>query len=161
MDIHFGFSYVGFIYLLLLFIPNIIWIKYKPKDYESYVKNEKKILVIFERVGEVSVSCISIMFSDFNINTIQYWSILLLCSFLIMILYELYWVRYFKSKKEMVDFYKPFLRIPVPGALLPVISFFLLGIYGKNLFLILATIVLGIGHIGIHLSYYKNLKNSF
>ncbi len=32
---NFGFSYVGLIYLLMLFIPNILWSKNKPKDYES------------------------------------------------------------------------------------------------------------------------------
>lgn len=40
---HLGFSYTGLIYLLMLFIPNIIWTKNQPKDYEKYVVNEKKI----------------------------------------------------------------------------------------------------------------------
>lgn len=43
----------------------------------------------------------------------------------------------------------------VAGATLPVFAFLLLGIYGKNVFLIMSTIILGIGHIGIHLSYRK------
>ena len=38
---NFGFSYVGLIYLLMLYIPNIIWSKNLPKDYNKYVKNEK------------------------------------------------------------------------------------------------------------------------
>ena len=42
--IHFGFSYIGLAFLLMLFIPNIIWTKHKPKDYENYVVNENKIL---------------------------------------------------------------------------------------------------------------------
>lgn len=29
---HFGFSYVGMLYLLMLFLPNIIWIKISRKD---------------------------------------------------------------------------------------------------------------------------------
>ena len=37
---HFGFSYVGLIYLIMLMVPNIIWTKNKPKDYEKYVVNE-------------------------------------------------------------------------------------------------------------------------
>ena len=41
--IHFGFSYMGLIFLLMLFIPNIIWTKHKPKDYEQYVVNENKL----------------------------------------------------------------------------------------------------------------------
>ena len=38
-----GFSYIGLIFLLMLMIPNIIWSKNNPKDYEKYEKNEKKI----------------------------------------------------------------------------------------------------------------------
>ena len=34
------FSYVGLIFLIMLFAPNIIWSKNKPIDYDKYVKNE-------------------------------------------------------------------------------------------------------------------------
>lgn len=73
-----GFSYIGLIFLLMLTIPNTIWSKNKPKDYEKYEKNENKIL--------------------------------------------------------------------------------LLGVYGKNLFLIFSSIILGIGHIGIHLNHRKEVQ---
>lgn len=151
----FGFSYIGFLFLLMLMIPNIIWSKNKPKDYDIYVKNENKVLLMFERIGEISVTCIALIFSDFNVNKISAWSFILLIAFLMMILYELYWIKYFKSNKTMKDFYTSFLGIPVAGASLPVLAFFLLGIYGKNILLIIAVTVLGIGHIGIHLNHRK------
>lgn len=151
----FGFSYIGLLFLLMLMIPNIIWSKNKPKDYDIYVKNENKVLLMFERIGEIFVTCIALIFSDFNVNKISAWSFILLIAFLMMILYELYWIKYFKSNKTMMDFYTSFLGIPVAGASLPVLAFFLLGIYGKNILLIIAVTVLGIGHIGIHLNHRK------
>ncbi len=158
MNIDFGFSYIGLIFLIMLMIPNMIWSKNKPKDYDIYVKNENKVLLIFEKLGEMLVTCLSLIFSDFNINHISNWSIILLITFIIMILYEIYWIRYFKNKKTMKDMYSSLLGIPVAGATLPVIAFFLLGIYGKNIFLIIATTILGIGHIGIHLNHRKEIK---
>lgn len=155
---NFGFSYVGLIYLLMLFIPNILWSKNKPKDYEKYVVNENKILLMFERIGEVLVSCFVLIFSDFNINEITLWSLWLLGSFVFMILYEIYWVRYFKSQRLLKNFYSSLLGIPVAGATLPVVAFLLLGIYGKNIFLIISAIILGIGHIGIHINHYNEIK---
>lgn len=152
---NFGFSYVGLIFLVMLMIPNLIWSKNKPKDYEKYVKNENTILGAMERAGEVLVTTIALIFSDFNINSISPWSIILLIAFILLILYEIYWIRYFRSDKEMLDQYRSLLGIPVAGATLPVAAFLLLGIYGKNIFLILATIVLGIGHIGIHICHRK------
>ncbi len=157
MNIHFGFSYIGFIFLLMLMIPNIIWVKHQPKDYDKYVKNENKVLLLFERIGEMLVVCLSLIFSDLNINKITNWSIILLIAFIMMILYEIYWIKYFKSDKTMKDMYSSLLGIPVAGATLPVLAFLSLGIYGKNIFLIIATIILGIGHIGIHLNHRKEV----
>jgi hypothetical protein len=154
---NFGFSYIGLIFLLMLYIPNIIWSKNLPKDYDKYVKNENKVLLLLERIGEVLVTGISLIFTDFNINEITWWSLFLLVGFLLLVLYEIYWIRYFKSNKTMKDMYSSILGIPVAGATLPVLSFLLLGIYGKNIFLIVSIIILGIGHIGIHLNHRKEV----
>ena len=154
---HFGFSYIGVLMLLMLFIPNIIWTKNKPSGYEQYVGQENKILLTLERIGQVSVSFLCLVFSDFNIGTPFPWSLWLLGAFILMILYEIFWIRYFCSGKNMRDYYSSLLGIPVAGATLPVLAFFLLAIYGKNVFLGIAVVVLGIGHIGIHLGYLKEL----
>ncbi len=157
MNINFGFSYIGLVFLLMLMIPNIIWSKNKPKEYDKYVKNENKVLLLFERIGEMLVTCLSLIFSNFNINKISSWTIILLIAFIIMILYEIYWIRYFKSNKTMKDMYSNLLGVLVAGATLPVIAFLLLSVYGKNLFLFISVIILGIGHIGIHLNHKKEV----
>lgn len=149
---HFGFSYVGFLYLIMLFVPNILWAKNKPEGYDKHVGRENQFLLALERIGEVLVSVSVLIFSDFNIRR-TYWCIWLAVSFVSMLCYEVYWVRYFKSKRTMKDFYSSFCGIPVAGATLPVCAFFLLGIYGCNVFLLISVIILGIGHIGIHLQH--------
>lgn len=150
---HFGFSYIGLLYLLMLFIPNGIWAKHKPIGYEQYAAKENKVLQVFERIGEVTVCCCVLVFSDFNIRFDSLWTVWLFLSFALMLLYEVYWVRYFKSEKNMSDFYGSLCGIPVAGATLPVCAFFLLGIYGSNVFLLISVVILGIGHIGIHLQH--------
>ena len=155
---HFGFSYVGLSFLVMLMLPNIIWTKNQPKDYEKYVVNENKVLLTFERIGEVLVSCIALVFSDFNIKPWSYWSWWLVTAFLLMVLYEIYWIRYFRSEKTMKDFYSSILGIPVAGATLPVLAFLFLAIYGRNVILGVAVLILGIGHIGIHLMHKKEIE---
>lgn len=155
---NFGFSYVGLIYLAMLFVPNLFWTKHKPKDYDEYVKNENKVLRIFENIGQVLVTCIVLIFKDFNVKFDSVWTIWLLLSFVLMVLYEINWLRYFKSEKTVKDFYRSLLGIPVAGATLPVIAFLLLGVYGKNLLLIIAAVILGIGHVGIHLNHKKEIN---
>lgn len=154
---HFGFSYMGLIFLAMLTIPNLIWTKNMPKDYEKFASNENKLLQIFERIGEAAVTCCALIFSDFNIGEISFWSVWLGAACLLMILYEIYWIRYFRSEKTMADFYSSLLGVPVAGATLPVTAFLLLGIYGKNIFMLISVIILGIGHIGIHLNHRKEI----
>ncbi|MDE5742283.1 MAG: hypothetical protein K2H90_07540 [Oscillospiraceae bacterium] len=152
-----GFSYTGLIFIAMLMIPNLIWTKNQPKDYENYAANENKALQIFERVGEILVTCCALIFSDFNIGKISIWSLWLGAACILMVLYEIYWIRYFKSEKTMADFYRSLLGIPVAGATLPVAAFLLLGVYGRNIFMIISVIILGTGHIGIHLNHKKEI----
>ena len=151
-----GFSYVGLIYLLMLFIPNIIWSKNQPIDYDN--TRENKILLLFERVGQVCCTCSILIFSDFNIAPFSAWSLWLITSFLLMILYEICWIRYFTNEYTEENFYRSFLGVPWPGASLPVTAFLLLGIYGKVIWLIASAFILGIGHIGIHLQHLNAIK---
>ncbi|NRT72877.1 hypothetical protein [Clostridium beijerinckii] len=151
-----GFSYVGLIYLLMLFIPNIIWSKNQPIDYNNVQEN--KILLSFERVGEVCCTCSVLIFSDFNLASFSTWSLWLIVSFLLMLLYEICWIRYFINEHTEENFYRSFCGIPVPLASLPVTAFLLLGVYGKVIWLIASVIILGIGHIGIHIQHLKIKK---
>lgn len=58
----------------------------------------------------------------------------------------------------MKDFYSSFCGIPVAGATLPVVAFFLLGVYGKVIWLMVSVVILGIGHIGIHLQHLREIR---
>ncbi|MBQ3735986.1 MAG: hypothetical protein II855_03525 [Candidatus Methanomethylophilaceae archaeon] len=149
----FGISYVGLIYLLMLFIPNIMWSKAQPLDYDA--GNENRILLAMERAGEVAVTCIAPIFSDFNLRPWTAWSWWMVASFSAMVLYEVYWARYFRSGRTMRDQYGSMFGIPVPGSSLPVVAFLLLAVYGCNPILAVAASVLGIGHIGIHLAHAR------
>lgn len=153
---HFGFSYIGLLFLLLLFVPNLIWAKNKPQGYTA--ENENRILLLFERTGEALTCCCSLIFTDFNIRPWTAWSLWLAAALFLMLLYELWWVRYFRSTRKLTDFYSSFLGVPVAGATLPVAAFFLLGIYGKVIWMLIAASILGVGHIGIHMQHQKGLS---
>lgn len=153
---HIGFSYIGLLFLLLLFIPNLIWTRKLPQGYTP--ERESRVLLFFERLGEILTCCCALLFSDFNLRpwTSRTWW--LIAAFFLMIMYEFWWIRYFRSERRLSDFYSSFLGIPVAGATLPVLAFFLLGIYGRVIWMLLSAVFLGIGHIGIHLQHRKELN---
>lgn len=151
-----GFSYMGLLYLSMLFLPNLLWAKRRPSDYRS--AGENRVLRVFERIGEVLVTTAALIFPGFNPAALTPWSLWLAASLLLMFLYELYWLRYFRGAHSLEDFYRPFLGIPVPGASLPVAAFLLLGIYGRVIWMLPSALILGIGHVGIHLQHWRELR---
>lgn len=114
--------------------------------------------MFFERIGQVLVTCTALIFSDFNLRPWSLWTLWLVAAVILMLMYEVWWFRYFRSQKTLGDFYSSFCGVPVAGATLPVMAFFLLGIYGKVAWLLIAVVVLGIGHIGIHLQHRKEIN---
>lgn len=150
---HLGFSYVGAAYLVMLFVPNLLWARNQPAGYSA--QGENRVLQALERLGEAGVTCCALIFRDLNLRPWSLWSLWLAGSFCAMLLYELWWARYFRGPKTLRDFYGSLLGIPVPGAVLPVAAFLLLGIYGRVVWLMAAAVVLGVGHIGIHLGHRR------
>ncbi|MCR5336937.1 MAG: hypothetical protein K6E75_00095 [Lachnospiraceae bacterium] len=148
----------------MLFIPNIYWgAKAKPEGYDEIAAKENKILLLFERAGEVLVTCALLIFPALNPyikllpQGVLYDQRIIMCfaALVIMILYECYWIRYFRSERTLKDQYSSFAGFPVAGASLPVIAVLLLGLYSLNLVVIVSAIILGVGHIGIHLTHCK------
>ena len=142
-------------FLLLLFVPNLFWAGRKPQGYSP--EGENRVLLAFEKAGQVLTTTCVLIFDDLNFHGWSAWTWWLIGAFVLMGLYELWWIRYFRSKRTLADFYSGLLGIPLAGATLPVLAFFLLGIYGKILWLPAAAVILGIGHIGIHWEHWKRL----
>ena len=152
---HWGFSWTGLLFLALLMAPNLLWTKNKPKGYSA--AGEDRRLLALERIGEAGTVCTALVFRDTNPGPWSAWSLWLAAAALLMLLYECWWARFFKSGKQLSDFYSSFLGVPLAGATLPVAAFGLLGVYGRLLPLLFFTLVLGVGHIGIHLQHYRAL----
>lgn len=150
-----GFSWMGAVFLLCLLAPNLLWTRYKPRDYDP--SGESRLLLAMERTGQIWVTCAALICRSpaFGPRTARSWW--LVGAAVLMLLYEFWWFRYFRSRRTMADFTAGLLGIPVAGASLPVAAFFLLGIYRRSPCLLAGTAVLGAGHIGIHLRHRREL----
>ena len=155
---HWGFSYIGLIFVCMLLVPNALWAAHRPVDYTP--QGEPRMLLAMERMGQVGVTATALCYSDFNPHALSPWSLWLLGSCLLMLLYELWRVRYFHSAHTMGDFTRSLCGVPAAGATLPVLAFCLLGIYGHVLPMLFFDTLLGIGHIGIHLYHRHQLRTA-
>ena len=153
----FGFSWTGLVFLLMLYVPNMLWARRKPDGYDEAAERENRILLAFERTGEALVSALMLFSGDPGPKGAGARLLWLAAAFMLMLLYEAWWIRYFRSGRTMADFYSPILGIPVAGATLPVIAVLLFAAYCRNPLLFVSGVVLGIGHIGIHLCHRRAL----
>ena len=153
-----GISVVGIVFLLMLFTPNIIWSKKQPEGYEEASKRENKVLLSLERAGEALVSTLVLIDRRLDSFSLSPRSGYMILALILMLLYELYWRKYFRSSRTLADMYSDYCGFPLAGASLPVFAVFLLGIYACNVFLTAAAVILGIGHIGIHLMHKKDIE---
>ena len=152
----FGFSVVGVVFLLMLFVPNIRWAKNQPQGYEELASHEDKTLLMFERVGQVLTTCSAVVFVCPRGLSFP-WLLWLVAAFSLMVLYEVAWVRYFKDGEKLDGMYQPLGPIPVPIASLPVAAFLLLGVWYQSPIAVAAAAILGVGHIGIHVGHLREL----
>lgn len=153
----FGFSYIGLIFLCCLSIPNILWAAFF-RSTDGALQREYRGLLVLERVGQVGTTVCLLIFVDYTprgFNLHLFW---LLLAALLMIIYLLCWVRYFRGPHIAYDFYRPFWCIPLPLATLPVAAALCLAIYGRVGALAICVIMLGIGHIGIHAQHWLAIK---
>lgn len=153
----FGFSIVGVAFLAMLFVPNIRWAKNQPQGYDEIASHENKTLLALERAGQVLTTTSAVVFvcpQGFSLP----WLLWLLAAILLMVLYEIAWVRYFKDGERLDGMYQPLGPIPVPIASLPVAAFLLLGIWYQSPIAAISAVILGIGHIGIHLGHLRELS---
>lgn len=153
----FGFSIVGVILLVMLFVPNILWAKRQPEGYDDISKNESRVLLALERLGQVATSCSAVIFVCPKGASMP-WLLWLVAALVLMVLYEIAWVRYFRGGNRLADMYRPLGPIPMPLAVLPVAAFALLGVWCQSPIAVAAAVILGIGHIGIHLGHLREIS---
>lgn len=154
---HLGFSWIGAVFLLALFVPNLVWARWaRPVGYDA--SGEPRLLGIVERVGQVLTTAVALVFDDTGPHAWSGWSLWLVGAVGLMAAYEACWMRYFAGDHSVRSFYARWAGVPVPLATLPVTAFVLLGVYGRLLPLVVAALVLAVGHVGIHLWHARGLS---
>ena len=152
-----GFSFVGLFCLLLLFVPNILWMRAQKEPPKQ--NPEPVLLTWLERIGQIGIVVCALIFRDYDRILWSPRLLLLAAAVLLLVCYDLWWVRYFRGERGKADLYRSFLGIPLAGAVFPTAGFFLLGAFGGVVWLMLASAIFGAGHIPISYINRKNLNN--
>lgn len=153
------FTYGGWITFLVL-LPNVLAVVLPPRNVPLPKKSPSvldRIMQIAERVGQVAAFTIPFFYFVHIKNVAKGTSVLVLMAVL-LIVYYVCWIRY-AVKAEYRYFFAPFVLVPIPMAVMPVLYFFCAAYVLGAGYMAVATFVLAVGHVYVTLKVYARVKS--
>ncbi len=151
-----GFSLVGFVCLCMLLVPNILWMRAQKEPTKQ--RAEPPALAWLERIGQAGIVACALIFCDYDRVAWSPRYLLLASALLLLVLYDLWWLRYFRGARREADLYRPLLGLPLAAAVLPGAAFFLLGAFGAVVWMMLSSVLFAAGHIPIAYRHRNELR---
>ncbi len=138
----------GFVYLVPVLLPNLIWLFFSNHDEIGEVKESQKTiyknLSILENVGRIGIFIIP-LFGNVLID--QYYPYFAIMLFIGLFIYYAGWIRYFINERKPEYLYCSLWNLPYPLAVAPVFYFMLLSLLILSIPMLLFSIVFGIAHV--------------
>lgn len=151
------FHPLSLIITLLVLIPNIIFSLKKPANKPANLPKENIVLAVIENIGRYGVFIIPLFYA---IDISGIWEIIAVSMMGLMLLqYYVCWIRYFLRGNDFKWMFLPFIKIPIPLAISPVIYFMLSSIILHSLPMLIFSLLLAVGHIPISWQQYKHIKS--
>lgn len=138
--------------LLVVFFPPTIKLADEPQPNDTRLQ----ILTVIERIGQVGCWVIPFFYQLTLASVIDAVSLAIMIGALA--LYYTGWIRYLVLGRAEELLYSSLLGIPIPMAVMPVIYFLSASVLLGSIWLMLAAVMLGVGHISVTLLHYGSTK---
>ena len=136
---------------MLVLLPNLAAVFFPPrKQLDKSGRPDPKqlqLFTVFERIGQAACFVLP-FFYRLACSSVK-GGIALAVMALALAVYYACWVRYLVLGRDEALFYRPLLGIPLPMAVMPVLYFMAAALLLGSSWLLLAAILLGIGHIQV------------
>ena len=145
MKLHFSFNYIGLIIFLLPMIINIFYAAFPPSEEKP---QDKKVFPVAEAVEKISR--IAYLFAIAGLKSakpLRFNSFFFCFAIIFLVLYYLVWIRYFINGRKINLLSKPYLFVPVPLAIFPVLYFLFAALWLNNLVGFTIMLIFGAAHI--------------
>jgi hypothetical protein len=136
-----GFSPLGLALALAVLLPNLLLIRFPPTEPWPTAPVPWPLSAL-ERAGQAL--CLVVPTITLPGPLLWWW---LAIAGAVLASYDALWIRYLVRGRSLRVLYGPFWRVPVPMAILPVMTFLAASAWLSNPWLAAAAAVLGIGHI--------------
>ena len=149
-----GFSVVGLLIAVAILLPNVLLIAFPPRGRPLPSVSAGLVFTILERAGQLGCLVALVLAGEaFDGRPVAF-------AIVISVFVAAYWGlwgRYLRTRRAGLLF-SPWLRIPIPMAVFPVLAFATAALWSLSPWLGLAALVLAIGHLANSWAVWKVLR---
>ena len=142
-----SFSWVGLVVFALPMLINVIYAIFPPTGDVGQVKNVTKWVEVIENVSRIAY--LILMTFLVNKDAPYYLNVWLVLAAIFLILYYVVWIRYFIGERDVALLAKPFLFVPIPLAIFPVLYYLFAAVWMGNAPAAVVMIMFGAAHITV------------
>ena len=147
MKLSLSFSWVGVAVFALPMLINIAYVIFPPAGEAEAPKNVARWLEVVESVSRIAyLVVLTVWVSSDPPDRKSVW---LMLAAVFLLLYYIVWIRYFSGGRDIALLKKPFLFVPVPLAVFPVLYYLFAEIWMGNYPAAVMMIVFGAAHITV------------
>lgn len=151
-----GFSITGVLIAVFIFLPNVLFIIFPPKNVPDGRMDAGIVFSVLERIGQAgSLVILTISKENYQNARLDIWFVLMaLC----VIAYYGLWIRYVVKGHDFLLGFKPLGYLPIPMAVFPVSAFGFAALWGRSIYLGIAVVLLAVGHFANSWHTYQLTK---
>lgn len=148
-----SFSWVGIAVFALPMLINIVYVVFPPVGEYASSKSIARWLEIAENISRiVYLVLLTFLVSEKTLNVRSIW---FAAAVLFLILYYIVWIRYFVGGRDVALLGKPFLFVPIPLAVFPVLYYLFSAVWMHNIPAVITMLIFGAAHITVSVQSFQ------
>jgi len=153
MNLKLSFSYVGLIVFLLPMLINVFYVLFPPAGEVRETGGVVRWVEITEKVSRLAY-LFAIVFLVSRLP-LSWHSPFLYAAICFLVLYYAVWIRYFAGGRQIELLGRPFLLVPMPLAVFPVLYYLCCAIWMHNIPAAALMVVFGAAHLTVSVQSFR------
>ena len=153
MNLKIAFSWVGLVIFALPMLINIAYTAFPPAGEPAAPAPVKRWVEATEQVSRIAyLAAIVLLVSERPLSASSPW---LYGAAGFLVLYYIVWIRYFASGRDIALLRRPFLLVPMPLAVFPVLYFLCAALWVHNLPAVILMLIFGAAHLTVSVQFFR------
>lgn len=148
-----SFSWVGLVVFALPMLINIAYAAFPPAEKPASSGNVTHWVEVIEIVSRIAYFLLLTFLVSKNPLSLK--SVWLAIAAVFLVLYYIVWIRYFIGGRDVALLGRPFLFVPIPLAVFPVLYYLCAAIWMGNMPAAVAMLVFGAAHITVPVQSFR------